>query len=183
MNLPEAVMAALPLSAGRPADRRRRPPADAADRQARLGRRAAPDVPGVPVLRVAVRRSCALRPADDPVRGELPAARRRWPSSCGGRCTATTASPTTPAGRTCCRARPHPDEIRRRRAAPRVPAASWSSTTRREPGAQPLRADAHRADPASAGRSGGLRARPRDGLGVVVPHRAQRAALQEAFPS
>ena len=39
MNLPEAIMAALPLKADAPADRRRRPPADAAHRQARLGPR------------------------------------------------------------------------------------------------------------------------------------------------
>ena len=62
--------------AGRPADRGRRPPPDAADRQARLGERAAPHVPGVPLLRVAVRHPAAARAADDPVRGELPAARR-----------------------------------------------------------------------------------------------------------
>ena len=52
-----------------------------------------------------------------------------------------------------------------------------------EPGAQPVRAGADRrrscealADPASYGLDA------EDGLGVVVPHRAQRAALQQAFP-
>ena len=53
----------------------------------------------------------------------------------------------------------------------------------REPGAQPLRAGADRADPRGAGRPGAATAwTPRDGLGVVVPHRAQRAALQAAVP-
>ena len=47
--------------AGRPADRRRRPPADAADRQARLGRASPPHLPGVPGLREPVRHAAARR--------------------------------------------------------------------------------------------------------------------------
>ena len=44
MNLLEAAMASLPLQRGRPVDRRRGPPADAAHRQARLGPGASPHV-------------------------------------------------------------------------------------------------------------------------------------------
>ena len=62
--------------AGRPADRRRRPPPDAADRQARLGQRAAPHVPGVPLLRVPLHGAPAARATDGEIRGELPAPRR-----------------------------------------------------------------------------------------------------------
>ena len=128
--------------------------------------------------------SCAAgaRAADDPVQRELPAPRRH------GR---------VPAPRDL-RAGRHPLPLATRhllpascpirrsfvaaRARARAPAGRRRPRRGREPGAQPLRARPDRAGPGGAGRRRGLRPRPADGLGVVVPHRAQRAALQEAFP-
>src|SRR6185436_6296739 len=65
-------------AAGRrwPTDRRGRPPPDAADHPARLGARAAPDLPGVSRLRLALHQPATAGPEADSVRGELPAPRR-----------------------------------------------------------------------------------------------------------
>ena len=79
--------------------------------------------------------------------------------------------------------RAHPDETGRGRAAPRVPADAGRPRRGVQPDAEPLRAGAHRADPPRRWRTAdGYGLDAETGVGVVVPHRAQRAALQQAFP-
>ena len=183
MSLPEAIMAALPLKAGRPADRRRRPPADAAHRQARLGhaRPAAPSgsirstqslfdtlrAQNPPMIQFA--ESFRLHAAmAEFLRQEV---YRHDGIAYHSKKRDRAAGPPgrgRPGRRPCC----DPDY-------PLVVVVHDEADSQvRNPFEQALIEPILRAlaDPARYGLDAV------DGLGIVVPHRAQRAALQQAFP-
>ncbi len=176
-------MAALPMKRGRPADRRRRPPADAADRQARLGRRAAPHLPGVPGLRHPVRHAAAA--LDPPMiqfaesfrlHAAMAEFLRREVYRHDGiafHSRKTDVLPAMPCGR----------RSRRRRAAARVPAGGPRPRRGVQPGAQPVRAGADRADPRRAGgRRAGTAWMPRRGWASSCRTGRSGRRLQQAFP-
>ena len=153
MNLPEAIMAALPLKADAPlivvGDHRQMPPIVKHD----WDRRGPPHLPPVSGVREPVRHAAGAEPADDPVRrelpapcgdgrvlaaGGLPARRHRLPLEEAGRAGRSTRS----------RMIWSPPVLR-----PDYPAGGGGPRRGREPGAEPLRAGADRADPAGAWRT------------------------------
>ena len=157
---------------GGPGRGRRRPPPDAADRQARLGRRGPADVPPVPDVPQPVRHPAApgSAPADDPVRRELPPARGDGRVPAAGGVPARRDRVSLAEGRPAGRPRPR-RRVRPGRARPGLPAGSGRPRRGREPGPEPVRAGPDRPRSPRPGRPGDVRARPgrRSGRGRPAP--------------
>ena len=172
MNLPEAMMAALPLKADGQVivvgDHRQMPPIVKHDWEQET-RRTFQQYEVYTSLFDTLRQH---NPPIDPVCGDRSGSMRRWPSSSGRRSTATTGSTTSLEERTSCRSKQSRRSPDRCCSAPRLSPGRDRPRRGRQPGAKPFRAVVDRADPADFWRQPKDMAwTPRKGLGIVVPHR------------